>query len=336
MWRALVVHLKAARLYQRSLDHRSLALARYNRPDTNLPQAARPGSDMTPILARLGKVDDIFRLSGVPMEHTQTTAFLTQLHTFVEGINYVPSDKVLEGPYYAIFAKCTIIHHSRILRLTGEDAEHSLVALVIGMLLEVPYPPFDRSSPRTGSDCEGGGSGSSRDSSGRKRVPVSDIEGDGSDTKRARQEKGGETGGHGLDVLKSGSARAIGAADTGPHGPHGQLAPRERVGRGPASSPGDRNIQTIRETRLRKAHDGAQDISAPGTPPAQACITLTSCTTVFNFYPALRAAGVRHGDVAARNVVVTRTGELCLVDFGEATLNHVRGGPAWCTELAHF
>ncbi|KAJ7794269.1 thiolase-like protein [Mycena olivaceomarginata] len=57
-----------------------------------------------------------------------------------------------------------------------------------------------------------------------------------------------------------------------------------------------------------------------------------------DLYDALRqlhAAGVVHGDVAARNILRRPSGAFCLADFDRSSLNHVCPGPV-CEELAQF
>ncbi|KAF8192339.1 hypothetical protein K438DRAFT_1935133 [Mycena galopus ATCC 62051] len=57
-----------------------------------------------------------------------------------------------------------------------------------------------------------------------------------------------------------------------------------------------------------------------------------------DLYDALRqlhAAGVVHGDVAARNILRRPSGTFYLVDFDRSSLNHVCPGPA-CEELAQL
>ncbi|KAJ7645821.1 hypothetical protein B0H17DRAFT_448257 [Mycena rosella] len=58
-------------------------------------------------------------------------------------------------------------------------------------------------------------------------------------------------------------------------------------------------------------------------------------TNLYRTIEAVHAAGVKHGDLAARNVVVTPSGDLCLIDFGEATLEHLCAGQS-CPELVLF
>ncbi|KAJ7301074.1 hypothetical protein DFH08DRAFT_979078 [Mycena albidolilacea] len=49
----------------------------------------------------------------------------------------------------------------------------------------------------------------------------------------------------------------------------------------------------------------------------------------------LNAAGVIHGDVAARNILRRLSGAFCLADFVRSSLNHIHPGPA-CEELAQL
>ncbi|KAJ6535994.1 hypothetical protein DFH09DRAFT_1091550 [Mycena vulgaris] len=177
-----------------------------------------PG-DTTLAASRCGEEsDDIFRLSGVVEEDIQSTAFAAQLGSFAEGINFISAERKLEGVFrmWATILDSTatpdsspaaipqtivcerfsefldqqppcVIRHSRILRLSGEDAHRGFMALLIGMLLPaeaVPYPSFDTQSPQWRF-------------SKKLRAPLpigwrssDETEGNAGDPKRLRQDEG--------------------------------------------------------------------------------------------------------------------------------------------------
>ncbi|KAJ7749800.1 hypothetical protein DFH07DRAFT_942001 [Mycena maculata] len=56
---------------------------------------------------------------------------------------------------------------------------------------------------------------------------------------------------------------------------------------------------------------------------------------LYDAFRQLHAAGVVHGDVAARNILRRPSGAFCLVDFDRSSLNHVCPGPT-CEELARL